>query len=119
MEIAVDKMGDVAVAELPVEELDASNAGEFKRDIAPVLEANTKLVFDLSRLRFMDSSGLGAFISCLRKLNAKGGDVKLCGMSKQVRAVFELVRMHRIFDIFGTREEAVQAFQGEKNAGVE
>ena len=111
MEIAVDKMGDVAVAELPVEELDASNAGEFKRDIAPVLEANTKLVFDLSRLRFTDSSGLGAFISCLRKLNAKGGDVKLCGMSKQVRAVFELVRMHRIFDIFGTREEAVQAFQ--------
>ena len=76
-----------------------------------MLEANTKLVFDLSRLRFMDSSGLGAFISCLRKLNAKGGDVKLCSMSKQVRAVFELVHMHRIFDIFGTREEAVQAFQ--------
>ena len=111
MEIAVDKMGDVAVAELLVEELDASNAGEFKSDIAPVLEANTKLVFDLSRLRFVDSSGLGAFISCLRKVNAKGGDVKLCGMSKQVRAVFELMRMHRIFDIFGTREEAVQAFQ--------
>ena len=119
MEIAVDKMGDVAIAELPVEELDASNAGEFKRDIAPLLEAHTKLVIDLGRLRFVDSSGLGAFISCLRKLNAKGGDLKLCGMSKQVRAVFELVRMHRIFDIFGTREEAVRAFQGEKNAGVE
>ena len=111
MDITVDTTGDVAVAELPVEELDASNAGEFKRDIAPVLEANTKLVFDLSRLHFTDSSGLGAFISCLRKLNAKGGDVKLCGMAKQVRAVFELVRMHRIFDIFGTREEAVRAFQ--------
>jgi anti-sigma B factor antagonist len=56
----------------------------------------------------------GRFISCLRKLNAKGGDLKLCRMSKQVRAVFELVRMHRIFDIFdifGTREEAVRAFQ--------
>ena len=111
MEIAVDKMGDVAVAELLVEELDASNTGEFKRDIAPLLEANTNLVFDLSRLRFMDSSGLGAFISCLRKLNAKGGDLKLCGMSKQVRAVFELVRMHRIFDIFATREEAARAFR--------
>ena len=111
MEIAVDKMGDVAVAELLVEELDASNAGAFKSDIASVLEANTKLVFDLSRLRFVDSSGLGAFISCLRKLNAKGGDVKLCGMSKQVRAVFELVRMHRIFDIYGTTAEAVHAFE--------
>jgi len=111
MEIAVDKMGDVAIAELPVEELDASNAGELKRDIAPLLEAHAKLVIDLSRLRFVDSSGLGAFIACLRKLNAKGGDLKLCGMSKQVRAVFELVRMHRIFDIFGTREEALRAFQ--------
>jgi anti-sigma B factor antagonist len=111
MEIAVDKMGDVAVAELLVEELDASNAGDFKSDIAPVLEANTKLVFDLSRLRFVDSSGLGAFISCLRKVNAKGGDLKLCGMAKQVRAVFELTRMHRIFDIFDAREKAVDAFK--------
>jgi anti-sigma B factor antagonist len=111
MEIAVDKMGDVAIAELPVEELDASNAGELKRDIAPLLEAHRKLVIDLGRLRFVDSSGLGAFISCLRKLNAKGGDLKLCGMQKPVRAVFELVRMHRIFDIFATREEALRAFQ--------
>jgi anti-sigma B factor antagonist len=112
MEIAVNKVGSVAVALIPVDELDASNAGEFKRDIAPTLEANTRLVIDLSRLRFVDSSGLGAMLSCLRQLSAKGGDLKLCGMSKQVRATFELVRMHRIFDIFPTREEAVRAFQG-------
>ncbi len=112
MEIVVDKVGDVAVVEIPVEELDASNTGELKHDIAPVLEANTKLVIDLSRLRFVDSSGLGAMLSCLRQLTAKGGDLKLSGMRKQVRAVFELVRMHRIFDIYDTREEAVRAFQG-------
>ena len=110
MQIPVEKVGDVAVAAVPVEELDASNAGEFKRDMAPILDASAKLVLDLSRLRFVDSSGLGAFISCLRKLNAKGGDLKLCGMSKQVRGVFELVRMHRVFDILGSREDAVRAF---------
>ena len=110
MDIAVDTTGDVAVVVVPVEELDASNAGEFKRDMAPVLEANTKLVFDLHRLRFTDSSGLGAFISCLRQVNARGGDMKLCDMSPQVRAVFELARLHRIFDIYSTPEEAVRAF---------
>jgi anti-sigma B factor antagonist len=110
MAIAFDRMGDVTVAVVPMEELDASNSAEFKRDVAPLLETTMELVLDLSRLRFVDSSGLGAFISCLRKLNAKGGDVKLCGMSKQVRAVFELVRMHRIFDIYGSKEEAVRAF---------
>jgi len=110
MEIAVDQIDSVAVAAMPVDELDASNAGEFKRGMAPVLQANTRLVLDLSRLRFVDSSGLGAMLSCLRQLSAKSGDLKLCGMSKQVRGLFELVRMHRIFDIYGTKEEAVHAF---------
>lgn len=111
MDITVERVGDVAVAAVPVEELDAGNTEEFKRDMAPVLEANAKVVLDLSRLRLIDSSGLGSFLSFLRKLNRKGGDMKLFGMSKQVRTVVELLRMNRILNIFTTREEAVRAFQ--------
>ncbi|HYA17949.1 MAG TPA: STAS domain-containing protein [Bryobacteraceae bacterium] len=111
MDITVENVDSVAIALVPVDELDASNAGEFKRDMAPILAAHSKLALDLSQMRFIDSSGLGAMLSCLRQLSAKGGDLKLCGMSKQVRALFELVRMHRIFDICGTKEEAVRAFQ--------
>ena len=111
MEIHVDDMDGVAVAIVPVEELDASNSVEFKRDIAPVLQSQSRVVLDLSQLHFVDSSGLGAMLSCLRQLSGKGGDLKLCSMSRQVRALFELVRMHRIFDIYATKEEAVQAFQ--------
>jgi anti-sigma B factor antagonist len=119
MQLTFETFGDVAVSTVPVEELEAGNVGEFKRDIAALLEAHRKVVLDLSRLRFVDSSGLGAFVSCLRKLNAKGGDLKLCGMSKQVRGVFELVRMHRIFDIFATREEAVRAFERVSAPGLD
>lgn len=110
MEIAVDQVDHVAVAAMPMDELDASNSAEFKSAMAPILQAHTELVLDLSRLRFVDSSGMGAILSCLRQLSAKGGDLKLCGMTKQVRAVFELVRMHRIFDIYSTRDEALHAF---------
>jgi len=110
MDMAVDTIGDVGVVSVLVEELDASNVDEFKSSMTPVLEAHTKLVFDLHRLRFTDSSGLGAFLSCLRHVNARGSDVKLCGLSPQVRAVFELVRLHRVFDIYSTPEEAVRAF---------
>jgi anti-sigma B factor antagonist len=111
MDFVVQQLNGVAIATILVEDLDAGNASDFKRDIAPVVDANPRLVLDLSRLRFVDSSGLGAFISCLRKLNAVGGDLKLCGMSHPVRAVFELVRMHRVFDILETPEEAVRAFE--------
>lgn len=111
MEIPIEEVEGVAVAAVPVDELDASNSGEFKRDMAAVLQSNSRVVLDLSQLRFIDSSGLGAMLSCLRQLSGKGGDLKLSSMSKQVRALFELVRMHRIFDIYGTNEEAIRAFQ--------
>ncbi len=114
MNMSVDTIDGVTVALIPVEELDAGNVGEFKREIERVLSTGTRLVIDFSRLRFIDSSGLGVMLSCLRQLNAKGGDLKLCGMSKEVRGTFELVRMHRIFDIFASCEEAVRALSADE-----
>ena len=110
MQLPVERAGDVAIVVLPVDELDASNSAEFKRDIASVLEANAKVALDLSRLRFIDSSGLGSFLSCLRKLNAKGGDLKLFQVSRGVRTILELVRMNRMLDILDTRDAALRAF---------
>lgn len=107
----MEKAGGVVVAVLSLKELDAGNVKEFKKAMEPALTSTLKLVADISALQFVDSSGLGAFLSCLRRMNATGGDMKLCGMSKPVRALFELVRMHRIFDVFNTRDEAVRAFQ--------
>ena len=88
--------------------LDASNAKEFKAKVAALMTPGTKLIFELSSLKFVDSSGLGALLSCLRQLNASGGALKLCAMVKPVRALFELVRMHRVFEIFNTQEEALE-----------
>lgn len=114
MELRIEETGGVAVVALPMEELDADNAAELKREMLPLLESRTRVVFDLSRLRFMDSSGLGVFLSCLRRLSAKGGDLKLCCVAPPVRAVIELVRMNRILELHGTREDAVRAF-GQKS----
>jgi anti-sigma B factor antagonist len=111
VELAIDRIGDVVVVALPVEELSAAHTGEFKREIASSLDEHLWIVLNLSRVRFVDSSGLGAFIWCLRRLNTRGGDLKLCGMSEHVRAVFETVRLHRVFDIYDTPEEAAHAFE--------
>lgn len=110
MEIPVESRGNVTVAEVPVKELDAGNSDDLKTAMAKVLEGNSKIVLDLHSMQFVDSSGLGAILSFLRNVSAKGGDLKLCGMTKQVRTAFELVRMHRIFDIFESRDEAVRSF---------
>lgn len=111
MELSVDIQNGVAVVGLFVDELDASNTAEFKEKMAPVLAEHRAVVIDLSEVHFIDSSGLGAMLSCLRQLTEKGGDMALCGLSRSVRAAFELVRLHRVLDIHATRAEAVQAFQ--------
>jgi len=110
MQLDIEKSGEVAIVTLQAEHLDASAAEEFKREMIPILDANHKVVFDMSPLQFVDSAGLGAILSCLRRLSAANGDLKLCGLTKSVRAVFEISRMHRIFDIFHTRAEAIAAF---------
>ena len=113
MELTTEQVADVTIVVLPGEQLDAGNAKEFKRDIAAVLEPCSKVVFDLRQLRFVDSSGLGAILSCPAAAECQGGDLKLCEMTKPVRALFELVRMHKIFDIYVTKAEALQALGSE------
>jgi anti-sigma B factor antagonist len=110
MKFETEPLGEVLLVRLPGATLDASNSSEFKRDIAPLLQSNRKIVFDLGQLTFVDSSGLGSILSCLRQLNGMQGDLKLCRMQKTVRVLFELVRMHRVFDILDTPEEAAAAF---------
>jgi anti-sigma B factor antagonist len=112
MKIDTEQLDGVVVAHLQGEALDASNAKEFKTGVAPFITPGAKVIFELSSLKFVDSSGLGALLSCLRQLNASGGALKLCAMVKPVRALFELVRMHRVFEIFNTQEEAIRSCKG-------
>ena len=114
MEHKVEKIGDVTIVAVNLDELDASNADDFRRQMAPVLKDCRKLVLDLDRVQFVDSRGCGMILSCLKHLSTEGGDLKLCRANQPVRMIFELIRMDRICEIVDTREEAVQAFENGK-----
>ena len=100
----------VCVITLAGEYLDAGNTREFMETAGPLLDKHDRVLLDLSKLRFVDSSGLGALLSCLRRLNEKGGAMKLCGMTEQVKALFDLVHINRLFDVYETRQEGIGAF---------
>ena len=111
MELPTEIVADVAVVTIDAESLDAANSKQFKALATPVLDANPRAVLDLSGVRFVDSSGLAALLYCLRRVEPAAGDVKLCGLGPPVRTLFELVRLHRVFDICDDREHAVRAFR--------
>jgi anti-anti-sigma factor len=98
------------------ESLDAQVSPLFKEKVVDLIANNplNQVVFDLHTLRFIDSSGLGTFLSVLRTLHRKGGELKLACLNKPVLTMFELVSMHKVFEIFNTTEEAVRSFKGIK-----
>jgi anti-sigma B factor antagonist len=101
---------DVLVIELREDNLDASNVRDFRDAVQSLMGERTRVVLDMAGVKFVDSSGLGALISCLRQVNGRRGDFRLCEMSRTVRALFELMRMHRVFNIHDTRADAVASF---------
>ncbi len=101
---------EVLVIDIKENNLDASNVRDFKERVQTMLGEHRKVIFDMSQVRFVDSSGLGGLISCLRLLNSRNGDLRLCNMSAAVRALFELMRMHRVFNIQPSIDDAVRSY---------
>ena len=92
--------------------LDASNSNVFKKNLLAQVEAHPNLILDLGRTDFIDSSALGAILSGLKRAQQLGGLLAICSLTGPVRVLFELVRMHRIVDIFNDEEEALRAIKG-------
>lgn len=65
-----------------------------------------RILLDLVNVDFIDSSGLGAIISSLKSLG-EGGEFAVCNLSKSVENLFQLTQMHRLFNIFDSREKAL------------
>ncbi len=110
MNLELEKTGTVAIVLMPGESFEAAAVEDFNHNIAPVIEENTHVVFDLSNIRFLDSMGCGALLKCHRKLKEKGGKMGLCCAQKQVNAIFDLMGFPQLFDVFKTREEALKAY---------
>ena len=101
---------DVTVVHIAADHLDVLNVVDFKSEIAKVTLGHKKVVIDCGQIRMIDSSGLGAIMYCVQTLNAHGSELKLAALSKGVSSLFELVRMHRMVDIYSTVDEAIEAF---------
>lgn len=91
--------------------LDAASVKTLKENVnALVKKEVNSIVVDMSDVDFIDSSGLGSLVSCLRLVNKENGDIRLSSLQDQIRALIELTRLHRVFQIFDDCETAIKSF---------
>jgi anti-anti-sigma factor len=95
--------------------LDSASATSLKEKVkACAKNGQIQLVIDMAGIDFVDSSGLGSLVACLRSVNKLGGTIRIAALQDRVRAVFELIRLHHIFEIF---DSAGTAMDGLTSAG--
>ncbi len=87
--------------------------GEINISTSPDLKKNfekqpsKKIVVNLEKVNYIDSSGLATLVEILKKTKSQGGSLGLSGMSDKVKSLFEITKLDKLFAIFPNQEEAV------------
>jgi anti-sigma B factor antagonist len=106
MDVKSIQQGEVLVYQIQGE-INISTSPELKKQFDK--QAAKKTVVDLSKVTYIDSSGLATLVEMLKKTKGQGGSLGLAGMSEKVRSLFEITKLDKLFSIFPTSEQAVSA----------
>ena len=92
--------------------IDTTTSSELEHALNSLLKAGSyNIIIDLGNVDYVSSAGWGIFISEIKGIREKGGDLKLVRMIPEVYEVFELLEFHYILKAFDTLEEAVSDFE--------
>ncbi len=97
--------------------LDSTKAAKFRQTVSQIVEEGSKaILIDFQDVTFMDSSGLGALVLCLKTTRSFNVQLYLCSINDQIRMLFELTSMDKVFEIFPDQQAFKDAIlEGQKS----
>ena len=112
MEVLVREAGPVGVIELSGE-IDIYNCGEIRKLIdAYMTRKIARIIVDMGRVTYIDSSTIGVFLAELKRLRAQGGNLRLLNLTGAPRHVLEMARLEELFPPFDDEKKAIESFEG-------
>ena len=110
--LEVGKNGDVIVVSLGkhrvLDELTVNKISDELLGVADRPDCH-RLLLDFSGVAQLSSAMLAKLLKLRRKMEAKGENLRLCGVNSQLRSVFAITRLDRLFDIMDTEAGAIKA----------
>jgi anti-sigma B factor antagonist len=101
--------GDAVVVDVSGE-IDMTRSLRFQEDLLKVLdEARQTVVVDLTDVPYMDSSGVASLVKLLSRAKTQNKKVALAGLTDRVRSILEITRLNKVFDVYDTPDEALNA----------
>lgn len=69
-----------------------------------------KILINLDKVSYLDSSGVGELVGCYTSIKNKGGDLRICGMNSRIFNLIKMTSLHSVFDVKDTEAEGLASF---------
>ena len=107
MELREDLVGEVTVLAV-AGRIDSSTASALDSRLANFQAAlRNRLVLDLGQVDYISSAGFKVLMITARRIQDANGRLALCGLSAEVRRLFEIAALTRFFTILASTQEAL------------
>ena len=109
MELSLDSHADGPFEILKVGgEIDVYTAPRLREAIVTAIEAGrTRLVIDVEKVEFLDSTGLGVLVGALKKVRADGGTLDIVCTQQRILKIFDITGLDKVFGLHRTVAEAI------------
>ena len=86
-------------------EINISTSPELKKQFEK--QTSKKVVVDLLKVGYIDSSGLATLVEILKRTKSQSGSLVLAGLSDKVKSLFEITKLDKLFQVSASQDEAV------------
>lgn len=112
MAIKEKMQGEVAVLTLSGKLMGGPETMEVHEKVKQLVGNKVKkIVIDLGKVKWMNSSGLGALIGSLTTTKSAGGELKLANVTDKVQSLFMITKLITIFETFESVDKAIASFK--------
>lgn len=108
MKIQVKNIGSGVESVAIQGDLDFHSAGDLRKEFAKLGERKvTKVLIDLKKVSYVDSSGLAAFVEFFQMTKEYSGKIAFCNLNRDVRNVFQISKLDSVFSLASNEKEAL------------
>lgn len=98
-------------------EVDVYTAPQLKQQIITMLDSGIRhIIVNLAEVEYLDSTALGVLIGGLKRLREREGSLDLICPNPRIRRIFEITGLDKIFDMYTTEQEALDALKSKGGA---
>jgi len=110
MNIQEERSNDVTVC-VVAGEVNINTSPELRKSFDGIIgRQEKKVLIDFSGVSYIDSSGLATLIEMFQRLKKIGGRLRFSNLDQKVKNVFEITKLHKLFEISDSREAALKDF---------